>query len=293
MTAPGGDPTVTAVIVSYNVRDLLLRCIAALRADGVVDIVVVDNASHDGSAGAVRSSEPGVTLLALDTNLGFGAGANRGAARASGDHLLIVNPDVTVEPGSTKALVDALERDPGLGLVGPRIETPSGEVYPSARAFPNLGDAAGHAFLHFVWPTNPFSRRYRMLDWDRESVRDVDWVAATHILVRRRAWDDVGGFDEAYFMYMEDVDLCWRLRTLGWRTGYDPAARVTHEIGRSTDQTPYRMILAHHRSMLTFARRSSTGPRRVLVPLMAAALALRTVLAWIQRAFRGRPHAAP
>jgi N-acetylglucosaminyl-diphospho-decaprenol L-rhamnosyltransferase len=283
----------SAVIVSYNVRDLLLRCIASLKADGVHDIVVVDNASRDGSADAVRASEPEVTVLALTTNVGFAAGVNRGVARTSAPYVLIVNPDVVVEPGSTKALVDALERDEQLGIVGPRIETAEGEVYPSARAFPNLVDAAGHAFLHFVWPSNPFSRRYRMLDWDRGTARDVDWVAGTHVLVRRTAWDAVGGFDEAYFMYMEDVDLCWRLRRAGWRTGYEPAARVSHDIGRSTDQTPYRMILAHHRSMLTFAWRSSSGLGRALVPVVAVALAVRTVLAWIQRAARGRPHAAP
>lgn len=284
---------VAAVIVSYNVRELLLRCIASLKTDGVKEIVVVDNASHDGSADAVRDHEPDVDLVRLDVNVGFGGGANRGAARTDAPYLLLVNPDVIVEPGSTQALVDALERDPGLGIVSSRIETPDGEVYPSARAFPNLIDAAGHAFLHFLWPNNRFSRRYRMLDWDRASARDVDWVAGTHLLVRRSAWDAVGGFDEAYFMYMEDVDLCWRMRTLGWRTGYEPAARVTHEIGRSTDQTPYRMILAHHRSMLTFAWRSGGILQRALVPLMAVALAVRTVLAWIQRAARGRPHAAP
>ena len=284
---------VAAVIVSYNVRDLLLRCIASLRADGVSEIVVVDNASRDGSADAVEAHEPDVTLLRLTTNLGFGGGANRGVARTTAPYVLIVNPDVVVEPGSTKALVDALERDPGLGIVGPRIDTLDGEVYPSARAFPNLLDAAGHAFLHFLWPNNRFSRRYRMLDWDRASARDVDWVAGTHLLMRREAWDAVRGFDEAYFMYMEDVDLCWRLRGAGWRTGYDPAARVQHDIGRSTDQTPYRMILAHHRSMLTFAWRSGSTLQRALVPVMALALAVRTVLAWIQRAARGRPHAAP
>lgn len=285
--------SVAAVIVSYNVRELLLRCIASLKADGVHDIVVVDNASRDGSADAVRASEPDVAVLALTTNIGFGAGVNRGVARTTAPYVLVVNPDVVVEPGSTKALVDALEHDDRLGIVGPRIETADGDVYPSARAFPNVVDAAGHAFLHFLWPTNPFSRRYRMLDWDRASSRTVDWVAGTHFLVRREAWDAVGGFDEAYFMYMEDVDLCWRLGRAGWRTGYEPAARVSHDIGRSTDQTPYRMILAHHRSMLIFARRSTTGAGRVLVPVMAVALAVRTVLAWIQRAARGRPHAAP
>lgn len=284
---------VAAVIVSYNVRELLLGCIASLRADGVDDIVVVDNASRDGSADAVRVHEPDATVVSLDTNLGFGAGANRGVARTTAPYVLVVNPDVVVEPGSTKTLVDALEADPGLGIIGPGIETPDGSLYPSARAFPSVVDAAGHAFLHFLWPTNRFSRRYRLLDWDRSTARDVDWIAGTHLLVRREAWDAVGGFDEAYFMYMEDVDLCWRLRHAGWRTGYEPAARVTHEIGQSTDQTPYRMILAHHRSMLTFAWRSSSAPVRLLVPIMAIALAVRTVLAWVQRAFRGRPHAAP
>jgi N-acetylglucosaminyl-diphospho-decaprenol L-rhamnosyltransferase len=284
---------VAAVIVSYNVRDLLLRCIASLRDDGVTEIVVVDNQSRDGSADAVAAHEPEVTLLRLTRNIGFGAGQNRGVARTTAPYALIVNPDVVVEPGSTKALVAALERDPRLGAVGPRIETADGEVYPSARAFPNLIDAAGHAFLHFLWPQNRFSRRYRMLDWDRTSARDVDWVAGTHLLVRREAWDAVGGFDEAFFMYMEDVDLCWRMRAAGWRTGFDPAARVSHDIGRSTDQTPYRMILAHHRSMLTFAWRSGGAVQRALTPLMAVALAVRTVMAWAQRAARGRPHAAP
>jgi N-acetylglucosaminyl-diphospho-decaprenol L-rhamnosyltransferase len=283
---------VAAVVVSFNVRDLLLRCIASLKADGVDRIVVVDNASRDTSADAVADHEPDVTLLRLDTNIGFGAGVNRGVARTDARFVLIVNPDVIVEPGSTKALVEALERDPTLGVVGPLIETSGGEVYPSARSFPNLVDAAGHAFLHFLWPRNPFSRRYRMLDWDRSEARDVDWVAGTHVLVRREAWDAVGGFDEAYFMYMEDVDLCWRLRRAGWRTGWDPASRCMHEIGRSTDQTPYRMILAHHRAMLKFAWRSGSVAQKALTPLMAVALTVRTILAWIQRAVRGRPHAA-
>ena len=283
---------VAAVIVSYNVRDLLLRCIASVKADGVTDIVVVDNASHDGSADAVEQHEPDVKVIRLDKNLGFGQGVNRGIPHTSTPYVIVPNPDVVVEPGSTKALVDALDRDPGLGLVGPLVETPDGEVYPSARAFPNLIDATGHAFLHFLWPGNRFSRRYRMLDWDRASARDVDWVAGTHFIVRRTAWDAVGGFDDAYFMYMEDVDLCWRLRRAGWRTGWDPASRCMHEIGRSTDQTPYRMILAHHRAMLKFAWRSGSLPQRALTPLMAVALTVRTVLAWIQRAVRGRPHAA-
>ncbi len=292
MSAPGGAGPAAAVIVSYNVRDLVLECIASLRADGVDQVVVVDNASADGSAEAVRRAEPGVEVLALPRNLGYGSAANRGVAHTSSPYVVVMNPDVVVAPGATKSLVGALEADPGLALVGPRVETPAGQLYPSARTFPALVDAAGHAFFHFVWPDNPFSRRYRMLDWDHAGPADVDWVAGNHILVRRRAWDEVDGFDEGYFMYMEDVDLCWRLRRAGWRIGYEPAARVVHAIGRSTDQTPYRMIAAHHRSLLRYARRTTTGTNRLLLPVVAVALVVRTGLAWIQRAVRGRPHAA-
>jgi N-acetylglucosaminyl-diphospho-decaprenol L-rhamnosyltransferase len=294
--AAGGNgvtPGVAAVLVSYNTRELLLRCIASLRADGVERIVVVDNASKDGSAEAVRRHESDVTVVALDRNVGFAAGVNLGVAQTDEPYVLVSNPDVEVEPGAVKTLLASLEADPRRGLVGPRIETTDGELYPSVRRFPNLIDAIGHAFLYFLWPDNPFSRRYRMLDWDHGTAAEVDWVAGTFFLARREAWTDVSGFDEGFFMYMEDVDLSWRLHRADWGVAYEPAARITHAIGRSTDQTPYRMIAAHHRSLLRYASKTTTGAGRLLLPLMAVALAVRTVLAWAQRAARGRPHAAP
>jgi N-acetylglucosaminyl-diphospho-decaprenol L-rhamnosyltransferase len=291
VTGPLARDDVAAVVVSYNVRDLLLRCHRSLREDGVKRIVVVDNASADGTPAAL-AGEPDIDLVALERNLGFAGGANHGVARTDTPYLALVNPDEVVEPGCTAVLVEALERDPELAVVGPRITTPDGRVYPSARRFPDLLDAAGHAFLYLVWPNNPFSRRYRMVDWDHASAREVDWVATTHVVVRRTAWDQVGGFDDRYFMYMEDVDLCWRLRRAGWKVGYEPGATVVHEIGRSTDQTPYRMIVAHHRSLWRYAVKTSTGWRRALLPLIAPALVLRTVLAWVHRATRRRPHAA-
>ena len=289
MTGRGEPAGVSAVIVSYNVRDLLVQCIASLRADGIEHIVVVDNASSDGSAEAARAAD--VEVVALDTNVGFGSGANRGVARTDSAYVVVCNPDLEVEPGANKALTEVLDGDESLGIVAPRIETPDGRLYPSARTFPDMVDAAGHAFLHFVWRDNPFSRRYKMLDWDHESPSDVDWVAGTHLLVRRTAWDAVGGFDEGFFMYLEDVDLCWRLDKAGWRTRYEPAARVVHAIGRSTDQTPYRMIAEHHRSLLRYATKTMRGPRRLLLPVVAAALGVRTVLAWGQRWWRRKPHA--
>lgn len=284
--------TVAAVVVSYNVADLLLGCIDSLRADGVEEIVVVDNASSDASVEVLRAHDPSVEVLALERNLGFAAAANRGVALTTTPYVAILNPDLVLDPPVSKVLAETLDRDEGLGLVGPRIRTPDGALYPSVRTFPNFVDAAGHAFLHFVWPTNPFTRRYRMLDWDHELPADVDWVAGTFMMARRRAWDEIGGFDEAFFMYLEDVDLCRRMHDAGWRVGYEPAASVVHVIGCSTDQTPYRMIAIHHLSLWRYALKTTVGPKRLALPLVGLALALRVVPAWIQRAARGRPHAA-
>jgi len=285
--------SVSAVIVNYNARHHLTECIRTLRADGHTEIVVADNQSSDGSLEALAAAGSEVAAFPTGSNLGFGTAANRGVARTSGELVMILNPDTLVEPGTTKALVAALEHDPGLAAVGPRVDTPHGDLYPSARRFPELTVAAGHAFLGLVSPANRFTREYRMLDWDHTNPGDVDWVSGTCMLVRRGAFEEVGGFDERYFMYVEDVDLCWRLRDAGWRVGYEPAGRVVHTIGVSSELAPYRMILAHHRSLLRFARRSTTGPRRALLPLIGAGLAVRTVLAWVQRVLRRRPPAAP
>ncbi|MGI9034351.1 MAG: glycosyltransferase family 2 protein [Acidimicrobiales bacterium] len=282
---------VSAVVVNYNTREHLLACVASLRAEGVYEIVVVDNNSVDGSGLSLAEADPVAVFLPTGANLGFGRAANRGVAATTKPLVLVMNPDAVVQPGAIEALVGALGADEHLAVVGPRVDNPDGTRYPSARRFPDLTVAAGHAFVGLIRPDNPFTRRYKMLDVDRDRPGDVDWVSGTALLARRRAFEAVGGFDEAYFMYVEDVDLCWRLWRAGWKVGYEPRARVTHTVGASSDLAPYRMIAAHHRSLLRFATRSTTGARRTLLPLVAAALGARTVMAWAQRARRGLPHA--
>lgn len=283
---------VSAVVVNYNTRDHLLECVRSLRSEGVGEVVVADNDSADGSVEALRAADAHVVVVPTGANLGFGTAANRGAAVAAGDYLLVMNPDAVVEPGAVKALAATLDADGHVAVVGPRVDDPEGRLYPSVRRFPDLLVAAGHAFLGFLAPRNRFSRAYKMLDWDHSTPGDVDWVSGTCMLVRRSAFDAVGGFDEDYFMYVEDVDLCWRLRAAGWRVAYEPSARVVHTVGASSELAPYRMIAAHHRSLLRFATRTATGRRRLLLPLVAGGLGVRTVLAWAQRAWRGIPHAA-
>ena len=276
--------TVSAVVVNYNARDHLLECVRSLRAEGIADVVVADNASSDGSREALARSDPAATFLDTGGNLGYGTAANLGAALATGDVLLVCNSDVVVEPGAVKALVSVLEADARAGLVAPRVENLDGTLYPSPRTFPDLGVAAGHAFLGRVAPRNRFTRRYRMLDWDHATLVEADWVSGACFVARRPAWEDLGGFDEAYFMYAEDVDLCWRAHRAGWKVVFEPAARVVHVQGVSSDLHPYRMILAHHRSLLRFYRRTASPRQAVLLPVVGAGLVARAGLLCAQRA---------
>jgi N-acetylglucosaminyl-diphospho-decaprenol L-rhamnosyltransferase len=281
-TGPAPAPTrpVAAVVVNFNAADELGACLGSLAANGVSTVVVVDNGSVDHSEQVVRAA--GAEWLPTGANLGYGRAANRGAAISDAlvaDYLLVCNPDLELCPGAVEALVSALLADPDLGIVGPGLWNDDGTLYPSARTFPDMVDAAGHGLLGLVAPGNRFTRRYRLLDWDHSHAARVDWVSGACFLARRPAWDAVGGFDPAYFMYMEDVDLCWRINRAGWAVGYEPAARVRHTQGVSTGQRPYRMLVAHHRSMWRFAWRTTEGRKRAILPVVAMGLVARLAAA--------------
>jgi N-acetylglucosaminyl-diphospho-decaprenol L-rhamnosyltransferase len=274
---------VGAVVVNYNAGEVLARCLASLRRSGLTDVVVVDNGSTDGSIALAQTLEVQSRLIRSPRNGGYGAGANIGAQSSQRELLFICNPDLVTEPDAIERLTEALDARPDAAVAGPMLLEADGSVYSSGRAFPDLGDALGHGFVGLFWHDNPWTRRYRLLGDDQHRARNADWVSGAGFLVRRQAFEAVGGFDEAYFMYVEDVDLCWRLHRAGWEVLYEPSARVVHEQGRSTSLKPYRMIAAHHRSIMRFAGRSTSGRRRLLLPLVAIALGVRLVLAWSER----------
>lgn len=281
----GAEPQWAAVVVNYNAGPHLAACIRSVLADtsaGAPEVVVVDNASSDDSLAGLEALP--IALVHSGGNVGLAAAANLGIAATRAPVVAIVNPDTVLAPGAAAALLDRLDREPDLGAVGPRIDNPDGTIYPSARIEPSLRDSIGHGVLGAWWPTNPFTRRYRELDRDPGTARDVDWLSGAAVWCRRAALDDVGGWDERYFMFMEDVDLGRRLRARGWRVAYEPAATIVHEEGVSRAHHPYRMIAVHHRAVWRYADRWWRGPRRALLGPAALVLVARAGLTMLRRA---------
>ena len=267
----------------------------SILSDGASSVVVVENGSAGSAAAALdellrERPPPPVRIVRPGRNLGFGAGVNRGLAALAGDAsppewVLVSNADLEVHPGALPALRAVLESRPAWAVVGPRIFDDTGEVYPSVRSFPSFTDAAGHALLAQFRPDNPFTRRYNPGTPQGEVVTDAGWVSGSCFLARRAALEELGGFDEAYFMYLEDTDLCWRAHHAGWGVGFAGTASVTHVQGVSTARHPYRMMVAHHRSALRFTVRTTTGWRRAALPLAALVLGARMAMAAVRIPF--------
>ncbi len=283
---------VSAVIVNHNGGELLASCLNDLIADSVGEVIVVDNASTDSSIKLLEGSlddhgKPGVRVLQVGLNVGYGAAANRGVAACDSSSKLVIicNPDLRIRRGAIDALSTALFGDPTLGIVGPCILEPDGSMYPSARRFPSLVGAGMHAILGLVSPDNRFTKNYRMQDGGRREGGEVDWVSGAFFMARREALEEIGGFDEGYFMYGEDVDLCWRIHRAGYGVAYVPEAVVTHERAYSTKRHPYRMLIAHHRSTMRFTSKRYSGFRFVLLAVpVTILLGVRAAIAFVQQA---------
>jgi N-acetylglucosaminyl-diphospho-decaprenol L-rhamnosyltransferase len=272
-------PPVRVVVVTYSPGASLGAFLSSLSGATTApyEVVLADNGSTDGAPEAAVG--PGVRLLRTGGNLGYGRGANAGAEGAAGDWLVVANPDVVWEPGALDELLAAAARWPGAGCLGPAIRTPTGQLYPSARAFPSLGRGIGHALLGWCWPGNPWTRAYRA-----EAGRPVEgttgWLSGSLMLLRRSAFEQVGGFDPSYFMYCEDMDLCRRLAEAGWSNVYVPSAVITHTGGHATARNAAAMVAEHHRALYRYLSRQYAGPRYALLrPVLAAGLFLRYLLA--------------
>lgn len=223
---------VSAVVLNYRTPQDTVRCVRALLGQTVanrMEIFVVDNHSEDDSIGVIRNTfrgEPRVKILEAATNRGYGKGNGLGARRARGDYVLIINPDNELEPDGLQKMIAAMEGNPEIGILGPKLQFADGTVRDSFRSFPTVSDLfIKRTFLRAIFPRR--MRRYLQHDRDHGQVRDVDWLAGACLLLRRELYEKLGGFDPRFFLFFEDTDLCRRV----WRTGkhvvYFPLARAT------------------------------------------------------------------
>lgn len=280
---------VTVSIVNWNTKDELRDCLRSVLAQRGVEteVIVVDNASADGSAQMVQDEFADQAILIANTsNIGFGAGHNQAMRIARGEYVFLLNPDGRlIEPDALRRMVVYLEGNPGVGVLGPRIVNPDGSLQFSARRFPTMLAAA---FRHTLWgklfPNNRFVRGYMMTDWAHDRTKEVDWISGAAMMLRRAMLDQVGLMDEGYFMYCEDVDLCKRAGMRGWKVIYYPEVTVSHRIGAASDQNPVEMIKQHHKSMLRYYLKFNRfSPKLILLPLVMIGLRLR-MRALIRRA---------
>ena len=261
-------PAVLVVVVTYHPGahlDTFLDSVPGASAEPV-PIVVSDNGGGQDPRVVAAAARRGVRVLVNPANLGYGAAANAAAAGAAEPWLLVANPDVVLGPRALDDLLAAADRWPGAGALGPLITTPDGQVYPSARELPSLVRGIGHAVFGWIWPTNPWTTAYRR---EAEGIleRTAGWLSGSCLLVRREAFEAVGGFDPGFFMYFEDTDLCQRLARAGWQIVYAPTARVVHAGGHATVRHREQMSRAHHTSAYRYL--SGRYDRRWQAPLRA------------------------
>jgi GT2 family glycosyltransferase/lipopolysaccharide/colanic/teichoic acid biosynthesis glycosyltransferase len=253
----GRRPRVSVVIVHYRTPDLLRSCLESLRAHLAADTaeaLIVDNASAELRPAGIEGEFPGVRLLPQERNLGYAKAVNLAMAAGIGDYFLVLNPDIVVRPGAIETLLDAADARPDAGIIAPRLLNPDGSLQYSCRRF--------YDFRTFLFRRTPLGRlmpgadvlrRHLMLDYDHLTARAVDWVLGGAMLVRRAAVADVGGMDERFFLYFEDVDWCYRMHQRGWRVVYEPRAAMVHHHRRESARRPMgKSFFSHLMSVVRF-----------------------------------------
>lgn len=288
-------PAVTVAVVSWNTRELLLRCLRSLAPEveaGRAEVWVVDNGSTDGSAAAAREEAPWAKLLQPAANLGFGRAVNDVARRTQGDWVASANADVALAPGALEALL-AAGADGRVGAVAPRLVLPDGSTQHSVYPLPTIPfTIAFNLGLHRL-SSHLGDRLCLEGSWNPERARVVPWAIGAFLLLRRSAFEEVGGFDERQWMYAEDLDLGWALHDAGWRTRYEPRARVLHCSGAATaiafgDQRVARFTRATYSVMLRRRGLARTWIAAAInVAGAAARMAWMAPLAGVRRRWRG------
>lgn len=250
------------IIVSWNVRDLLRRCVQSINsqtADGrppTAETIVVDNASCDGTVEMLRAEFPNVRVIANSENAGFTRANNQALAIAQGRYLFLLNPDTELRAGTLQTLYDYAETNPRVGIIGPQLFYGDGSMQSSRRRFPTLATAFLEATLLQQWfPRHRVLTRFYMLDTRDDATQPVDWINGAAMFVRRAVYEQIGGLDEQFFMYSEELDWCYRAKQAGWEIYYLPTAQVTHYEGKSSEQAVAARDIHFNTSKIRFFRK--------------------------------------
>lgn len=249
-------PTLSIIILSWNVCDLLRACLRSLPLDDpAIEIIVVDAASGDGTVERVRAEFPTVTLIASDENLGYSRGNNLGLRAARGQYLLVLNPDTEIQSDALAQMLAYINAHPRVGVLGPQMVFADGAIQSTRRRFPSLLTG----FFESTW-AQPLAPRSMLNHFYARDLRDdetaeVDWVVGAALMVRRTAYEQVGGLDEGFFMYSEELDWCRRMKAAGWRVVYFPPARIVHHEGRSSAQVPAATHIRFNTSKVRYYRK--------------------------------------
>ncbi len=264
---------ISFIIVSWNVRELLKRALQAIlddTRDVKIEIIVVDNASRDGTVEMLRSefiwaNFPNVRVIANDENVGFTRANNQALEIAQGRFLFLINPDTEIERGATRALIEYMDAPANarVGIVGPQLYYADGSLQSSRRRFPKFSTALFESTKFEQWfPRNRQIAEYRLQNTDDNAIQDVDWVVGAAMFVRRAVYEQIGGLDERFFMYSEELDWCLRAKTArdarneaGWRVVYFPNARVLHHEAKSSDQVRAQRDIHFHSSKVRYFKK--------------------------------------
>jgi GT2 family glycosyltransferase len=275
---------VAVVVVNYNTREYLRQCLETILPEAPCEAIVVDNGSSDGSAEMVRTCYPTVTLHDNGWNRGYGAAANQGITGCTAEYILLLNSDTRLPTGALRALSTYLEQNARVAVVGPRLINSDGSLQTSCYPFPGTLKW----FLHYELSGQlirrvPILRDYQQRVWPHSQPQTVPWVMGAALLIRRTAFEAVGGFDESFFMYCEETDLCYRLKAADWQVHYAPVATVVHVGQASTNQYRTQMAVQHIASRLLFYQKHYSRLRLAVLSLMIRGTVLARLLFDIYR----------
>lgn len=298
MSQPVELSEVAVVICTYRSRGEVAEALRSCAASGLSEsqITVVDNGSDDGTADLVGEQFPSVRLLRLKDNLGFAAANNRAARELPGQALLLLNPDAVLLGDAVQVMLQALAEDPRRAAISPRIDRPDGSLDAACRrTFPTPLIAFWRlAGLSRLRPDSTRFGAYNLTHMPVDQALEIDSGSGACLLIRRSVWDQLGGFDTGFFMYGEDLDLCWRIHQQGYSVWYEPSARVVHRKGQSSRQEALPMLVAFHRSMWRFYRIHYLRGRNALwSPLVGLGILLRLGWLLLVNALRRSPTVSP